>query len=228
MRILIAEDDPNILRGLVELLEGEGYVPLPARDGKEALERFEREQPELVVLDVMMPGLSGYDVCRAIRRRDAAVPVLFLSAKSEEIDKVVGLELGADDYLTKPFGARELTARLRAILRRAMAARPASERARSFRMGPLEVVPAELRAHRGDTVLDLTLREVKLLETLHAHRGQVCTREMLLKTCWNLEAWVHSRTLDQHVSKLRKKIELDPKAPAIVATVHGVGYRWNG
>ncbi len=226
MKVLVAEDDPNILRGIVEVMEGEGYTALPAADGAEALLRFERERPDFVCLDIMMPKVNGYDVCKKIRALSESVPIIFLSAKSEEIDRVLGLELGADDYLMKPFGVRELTARIRAVARRCLSLRPKGERPTSFRLGTLEVLPLELRARRGEETIELTLREVKLLETFHARPNQVLTRDILFRECWGVDHFANSRTLDQHVHKLRKKIERDPKAPEIIETVHGTGYRW--
>jgi DNA-binding response OmpR family regulator len=221
VKVLIVEDDENIRAGLAELLEREGYRPIQARDGQEGLELFQREAPDLVCLDVMMPGLSGYDVCREIRRRDPVVPVLFISARSEEIDRVIGLELGADDYILKPFGVREVVARIRAVTRRALAARPARGTAAPFLLGDLEVFPAELRAHRGDQVVELSLRDVKILELLHAHRGQVVGRDLLYERCWGLAHVPSSRTVDQQISQLRKRIEVDPKSPSIIRTVTG-------
>lgn len=227
MKVLIAEDDRNILRGIIEVLQTEGYHTISAEDGESALAAFEREAPDFVCLDIMMPRLSGYEVCKRIRAKNKLVPIMFLSAKSEEIDKVLGLELGADDYVMKPFGVRELTARIRAISRRCLARTERERGSRSFMLGDLEVVPSELRARRGDELIDLSLREVKLLELFHQHPHEVLTRELLFSECWGIEHFANSRTLDQHVSKLRKKIETDPRAPAIIQTVHGAGYRWS-
>ena len=227
MKVLIAEDDPNILRGVIEVLQTEGYRTLPAEDGETALAVFDKEAPDFVCLDIMMPRLSGYEVCKRIRARNKLVPIMFLSAKSEEIDKVLGLELGADDYLMKPFGVRELTARIRAISRRCLARNEREGGTRSFMLGALEVMPSELRARRGDDLIDLSLREVKLLELFHQHPNEVLSRDLLFRECWGIEHFANSRTLDQHVSKLRKKIEPDPRAPAIIQTVHGAGYRWS-
>ena len=225
MKVLVAEDDPHIREGLVAILRAEGYSTLAAANGTEALDLFRRERADLVCLDVMMPGLSGYDVCRKIRELDATVPLIFISAKSEEIDRVLGLELGADDYVVKPFGVREVVARIRAVTRRYHAARGA--RRQSFRIGDLEVAPAELRARRGSVVIDLSLRDVKILELLHERAGQVVGRDEFFDRCWGLDHVPNSRTLDQHVSQLRKRIELDAKQPRIIATVHGVGYRYD-
>lgn len=228
MKVLIAEDDDNTRRGLAEVLEAEGYDALPARDGKTALDLFAKEPPDFVCLDIMMPGASGYDVCREIRRRDPRVPIIFISAKSEEIDKVVGLELGADDFIVKPFGVKEVVARIRAVTRRCMAARGKEESLAAFRLGDLDVIPSELRARRGDAVIELSLRDLKMLSLFHRNKGKVLDRNALLNECWGRNYIPSSRTLDQHISQLRKRIETDPKNPVLIRTVHGVGYRYEG
>jgi DNA-binding response OmpR family regulator len=228
MKVLIAEDDNHIREGLAEVLEGEGYETLPARDGNEALDVFRREKPDFVCLDIMMPGVDGYEVCKEIRRHDPAVPIIFISAKSEEIDRVLGLELGADDFIMKPFGVREVIARIRAVTRRCIAARPAETRPPTFTLQDLEVSAAELRARRGEEVFDLSLRDVKILELLHRRKGEVVDRNTFFDECWGMDYMPNSRTLDQHISQLRKRIERDPKNPAIIRTVHGVGYRYEG
>ena len=230
MKILIAEDDEHIRRGLEKILQAEGYDVVTARDGVAALERFERDAPDFALLDIMMPGMDGYALCREITRRRPEVPVIFVSAKSEEIDKVIGLELGADDFIMKPFGVREVVARIRAVTRRALADRaaPAEPRAERFQIGDVTVFPSELRARRGDEAIDLSLREVRILELLHAEKGRVVDRRTFFERCWGLSYLPNSRTLDQHVSKLRKRIERDPKNPTIIRTVHGVGYRYEG
>jgi DNA-binding response OmpR family regulator len=153
---------------------------------------------------------------------------VFISAKSEEVDKVLGLELGADDYILKPFGVREVVARIRAVTRRCYQRGKRSDSAEPFRMDDLEVLPAELRARRGDTLIDLSLRDVKILELLHRKRGKVVDRATLFGECWGVHHVPHSRTLDQHISQLRKRIERDPKQPSIIRTVHGAGYRFEG
>jgi DNA-binding response OmpR family regulator len=226
MKVLIAEDDRNIRAGMAEILHGEGYETVVAEDGRQALDLFRRESPDFVCLDIMMPVLSGYEVCREIRRHDTGVPIIFISAKSEEVDKVLGLELGADDYILKPFGVREVLARIRAVTRRCLERRPPSEGPRRIVMDDLEVLPAELRARRGDEVIDLSLRDVKILELLHRLVGQVIDRSTFFRECWGLDHIPNSRTLDQHISQLRKRIERDPKEPRIIRTVHGVGYRF--
>jgi len=227
VKVLIAEDDPNTRNGLGEILEAEGYETVAAENGNEALRLFAQEAPDFVCLDIMMPGVSGYDVCREIRRSDPAVPVIFISAKSEEIDKVVGLELGADDFIVKPFGVKEVVARIRAVTRRRFAAVQAGARSASFRIGDLEVSPSELRARRNGNSIELSLRDVKILALLREHKGSVVTRDVFFRECWGLRHVPNSRTLDQHIAQLRKRIELDPKNPAIVLTVHGAGYRYD-
>ncbi len=228
MRVLIAEDDATMRSGLIEILEGEGYDVVAAADGARALERWAEERADFVLLDIMMPERSGYDVCREIRRKDQDVPIVFLSAKNEEIDKVLGLELGADDFIMKPFGMRELVARVRALSRRCYQ-RSAPRATAAFSIGGIEVVPAELRATLPNgAIVELSLREVSLLSTFAAHPGVVLDRDVLFGACWGGGKYPNSRTLDQHIAKLRKKIEYDRKAPAIIRTVRGVGYRYDG
>ncbi len=222
MRILLAEDDPITREAVAELLEAEGHKVSAAKDGLEALDHWRKHRAELVLLDIMMPGASGYEVCRAIRADDRRVPVLFLSAKSEEVDVVLGLELGADDFVRKPFGKHELLARVRAVLRRNGEAKDDDD----FSFGPWRVFPKRLKAERESQMIDLTPRELKLLALLAKHRGEVITRDELLNACWGLEYFPESRTLDQHVLNLRKKIEADPSRPVLIETVRGAGYRF--
>lgn len=226
MKILIAEDDRYIREGLQDLLESEGYQTISAVDGVEAVRKYQEEAPHLVLLDIMMPEKDGYSVCREIRNHNQDVPVIFLSAKAEEIDRVIGLELGADDYIMKPFGTREVVARIRAVTRRCLASKQKQE-ARVLKFGDLEVYPEELRARRGDQRTDLSLRDVRILELLHDNRGKVVDRDTLFNRCWGQNYLPNSRTLDQHISKLRKLIEKDPQNPQIIRTVHGVGYRYD-
>lgn len=228
MRVLIAEDDDNIREGLREILEDEGYRTITARDGVETLELFERETPDFVCLDIMMPGKDGYEVCRAIRKRNETVPIIFISAKSEEIDRVLGLELGADDFIMKPFGVREVVARIRAVTRRCMARGPANGSQSPFLFGDVTVYPAELRARRGGEAIDLSLRDVAILRLLQEHKGEVVSRDAFFDACWGLDFVPNSRTLDQHISQLRKRLEADPKHPRLIRTVHGAGYRYEG
>jgi len=223
MTILLADDDPVTLESLAACLQPEGFRTLLARDGAEALELWRKHRPDLLCLDIMMPGIDGYEVCRRVRAENASVPVLFISAKSEEIDVVVGLRLGADDFVRKPFGKHELIARIGAALRRTRSAKSSPT---GFQLGPLRVLPEELRAQRDENSVDLTPREVSILKLLHERAGQVLSRDVLLDVCWGLEYMPESRTLDQHIAKLRKKIECESEE--IIETVRGVGYRWRG
>lgn len=224
-KILIAEDDDHTRDALREVLTMEGYEVIAASDGLQAVDFFRVENPDFVCLDVMMPGLNGYEVCKQIRRQDEKVPILFLTAKAEEIDTVLGLELGADDYMTKPFGVKEIIARIRAILRRT-AARGGGRGDDDFTMDDLRVVPAELRAYRGTAEIPLSPRDVKVLRLLHERRGKVIDRNTLADEVWGVDYFPESRALDQHISQLRKRIEKDPAQPRIIRTVHGAGYRF--
>jgi two-component system, OmpR family, alkaline phosphatase synthesis response regulator PhoP len=226
MKVLLAEDDRHIRDGLRDILSAEGYETIVASDGREALRLFGAEAPHFLLLDIMMPGVNGYDVCREIRARDPDVPIIFISAKSEEIDRVVGLELGADDFIVKPFGVKEVVARIRAVTRRCM--RRGRAQTPPFTMADVEVFPAELRARRGDTVIELSLREVGILQLLHENAGRVVDRDTFFNRLWGLDHAPNSRTLDQQISKLRRRIEHDPTNPRIIATVHGIGYRYDG
>ena len=224
MTILFADDDPLTLDSLGACARSEGYETLLAGDGSEALRQWREHRPHLVCLDIMMPHLDGYEVCRRIRNEDDSVPVLFLSAKSEERDVVAGLRLGADDFVRKPFGKAELLARLASALRRAKV-REDQESAK-FVMGAIIVEPRRLMAIRGQVEIDLTPREVSLLRVLHDRVGSAVSRDELLDECWGMEYYPESRTLDQHIAMLRKKIEPDPAHPSIIETVRGVGYRF--
>lgn len=227
-RLLIAEDDANIRAGLVATLESEGYSVTAAADGAQALKLFPQEKFELVLLDIMMPKASGYDVCRELRARGARVPVLFLTAKGEEIDKVVGLKLGADDYVTKPFGVHELLARVEALLRRSRTNAPGSrpELPPLFALGAAAIDRRKFTATFGGRATPLTARELKLAEVFAAHPGEVLTRDVLLNAVWGVGYFGTTRTLDQHVAQLRKKVEAAPDTPVTIVTVHGVGYRY--
>ncbi len=225
MKILIAEDDANTREGLRGILADEGYEVLTAPNGAEALSVFQAETPQVVCLDVMMPRMDGYEVCRRIRKNDDEVAILFITAKSEEIDAVLGLELGADDFIQKPFGVKEVVARIRAVTRRVYAKR-GSNAAGEFKIADLRVMPEQLRAFRGESPVELSLRDVKILKLLAENRGKALHRDAFFDECWGFDYLPNSRTLDQHISQLRKKIEVDPKHPAIIKTVHGVGYRY--
>ncbi|MCC9601964.1 response regulator transcription factor [Stieleria sp. JC731] len=229
-RILIAEDDRNTRRALAEVLRSEGYEVTEAADGLNAKSLFDQQMPDMACLDVMMPGMSGYDVCKYFRQKSPTMPILFITAKAEEIDKVVGLELGGDDYIVKPFGTKEVIARIRAVARRCFVdtdvIEPATFPDNVFWMGDLEVIPRELRARRGDSTMTLTQRELLILQTLAAKPGEVVTRRELFQLAWEDDHVPNSRTIDQTISQLRKRIEVDPKQPKIIHTVYGVGYRF--
>ncbi|MEO6569252.1 MAG: response regulator transcription factor [Opitutaceae bacterium] len=226
-KILIAEDDANIRLGLVATLESEGYAVTTAGDGAQALKLFPQEKFDLVLLDVMMPKASGYDVCRELRARGVRVPVLFLTAKGEEVDKVVGLKLGADDYVTKPFGVHELLARVEALLRRGRvnAEQATAPLPPTFRLGAAEIDRQKFSAKISGRVNSLTSRELRLAEVFAQHAGEVLTRDALLNAVWGVDYFGTTRTLDQHVAQLRKKVEATPDSPVTIVTVHGVGYR---
>jgi DNA-binding response OmpR family regulator len=226
MHVLIAEDDIHTREGLAQVLRAEGYYVATAADGQSALAQFETRRPDFVCLDIMMPQKSGYEVCRRIREAAPDVPIIFISAKSEEVDKLAGFELGADDFIEKPFGVREVVARIRAVTRRCYGHR--EEPPAPFRMGDLEIYPAELRARRGEVWIELSLRDVSLLQLFFERRGQALDRRTIFRHAWGEQYLPNSRTLDQHISQLRKRIELDAKSPRIITTVHGVGYRFDG
>jgi DNA-binding response OmpR family regulator len=225
-RILVAEDDSAILMGLVDLLEGEGFSVEQALDGEEALARWSEVRPDLILLDVMMPRRSGLDVCREIRRRDPVTPVIMLTAKGEEIDKVVGLELGADDYVVKPFGASELLARIRAVLRRGRAKVDGRDET-PIEFGEVRVDPRTLKGSRGTRQFDVSPRELGLLRLFTSREGEALDRSLILDELWGVKYEGTTRTLDQHIAGLRKKIEEDPANPRHILTVHGVGYRFS-
>ena len=225
MTILLAEDDPLTREALAACIEDEGFKTLTAEDGRQALELWARHHPELLCLDIMMPGIDGFEVCRQVRAKDSCVPILFLSAKNEEVDVVVGLNLGADDFIRKPFTRAEVIARIRAALRRA---RPSTGKGGGFHMGDLTVYPEALMAERAGKEIELTRREIAMLELLHRNAGMPVSRDTFLDVCWGLEYFPDSRTLDQHVLMLRKKVEADPSQPSIIATVRGTGYRFPG
>jgi two-component system, OmpR family, alkaline phosphatase synthesis response regulator PhoP len=224
-RILVAEDDVAILTGLVDLLEREGFTVDKALDGAQAVARWNEGRPDLILLDVMMPEKSGFDVCREIRRRDPGTPVIMLTAKGEEIDKVVGLELGADDYVVKPFGTNELLARIRAALRRGRG-QPETRDDRPIEFGDVRVDPRTMRGRRGEREFDVSPRELGLLRLFSAREGEALDRITILDEVWGIRYEGTTRTLDQHIAGLRKKVENDPAHPRHIQTVHGVGYRF--
>jgi DNA-binding response OmpR family regulator len=224
-RILIVEDEAPLAAGLTDLLAGEGYLTLVAADGRQALELFRRRRPDLVLLDVMLPEKSGYEVCREIRRENPRVPILMLTAKGEELDRIAGLELGADDYIVKPFGVGELLARIRAAFRRQRALGEAAEPPEELAFADVRVDPRRLELRKAERRHPLTPRELALLRLFCRRRGEVLDRDTLLEQVWGVRYEGTTRTLDQHVAQLRKKIEEDPAHPRLLLTVHGVGYR---
>ncbi|MDF1739672.1 MAG: response regulator transcription factor [Verrucomicrobiales bacterium] len=228
MKILIAEDDPVSLDSIEACLSGEGFSTLLAKNGDEAIQLWEAEKPDLVCLDIMMPEKDGFEVCRRIRASDKSLPILFLSAKNEEIDVVVGLELGADDFIRKPFGKHELIARVRSVLRRSERGRADGVTVESFQIRDLMTVyPSRLCAVRDSSgeEIELSPREISILGLLHEHLGEAVHRDKIFDHCWGIDYYPESRTLDQHMVRLRKRLERDPANPEIVETVRGVGYR---
>lgn len=222
-KILVVEDDPHILLGLEEILRSEGFDVVSTDKGDRALAMFSEHQPALAILDVMLPGLSGYDICKQLRTRGNSVPILMLTAKGQELDKVVGLDLGADDYVTKPFGVRELLARIHALLRRGKTVGAASDA--EFSIGAAQINPRTFQLRRGKTSEELTAKELKLLQLFHAHPGEVLSRDRLLNDVWGYQYFGTTRTLDQVMVQLRKKIGDNGAEPKHLLTVHGVGYK---
>jgi two-component system alkaline phosphatase synthesis response regulator PhoP len=224
-RILVIEDEPQMRLGLRDNLELEGYEVETAVDGSEGLAKAAAFSPDLVLLDVMLPKKNGFDVCRELRARASSTPIVMLTARSAETDKVLGFELGADDYVTKPFSITELLARVRAVLRRA-GTQPAP--ADVIRIGDLEVDFKLHQARRGTERVEFTAREFDLLRYLVEHRGRVVTREQILNEVWGYEEFPTTRTIDNFVAKLRQKIETLPHAPEHILTIHGSGYKFVG
>lgn len=222
--ILIVEDDRAILRGLEENLVFEGHRVRHLLRGDEAPARVAAERPDLLILDVMLPGLSGFEVCRRIRRTDRHLPILMLTARGEDVDKVMGLDLGADDYLTKPYSRHELRARVRALLRRAAP----TESAEIYRFADVEVDFARAEVRRGGERVDLTPLEFKLMATFVKSRGRVFTRQQLLDAAWGRDLAVTERVVDNQILNLRRKVEPDPVNPRYIAGVRGIGYRFDG
>jgi DNA-binding response OmpR family regulator len=209
--------------GLKDSCVYEGYEVSVARDGKEGLEKAATEKPDIILLDVMLPLMSGIDVCRTLRTRGIETPILMLTARSEETDTVVGLEVGADDYVTKPFSVKELLARIRAHLRRA--AKQVAE-IETFTFGDVELNFRKYAARKGGQALDLSPREFDILRYLIRHRGEIVTRDQLLDEVWGYDSTPVTRTVDNHIARLRQKIEQDPSAPRHIITIHRLGYRF--
>jgi DNA-binding response OmpR family regulator len=224
-KVLIVEDDPHILLGLEEVLQSDGFEVAVCSRGDQAIDAFAKHRPALLVLDVMLPGLSGYDICKQLRSRKVTTPILMLTAKGQEIDKVVGLDLGADDYVTKPFGVRELLARIHALLRRTGAPAAEASSQAPFRIGQATIDPKTFQVKRGKSVEELTAKELKLLQLFFAHPGEVLSRDRLLNDVWGYNYYGTTRTLDQVIVQLRKKLGDNGDQPKHLLTVHGVGYK---
>ncbi len=221
--ILIVEDEPEMQRGLKDNLEFENYVVELAADGQIGLQRISEHSYDLIILDIMLPKMSGLDLCRRAREQGIKTPIIMLTARGEEIDKVLGLELGADDYVTKPFGVRELLARVKALLRRAEGSvGAASER---VVLGSVEVDFAAYTATRERKPLNLTPKEIEILKYFWHHRNKTVTRDELLTNVWGYDESLSTRTVDNFILKLRQKIEVDPATPKYILTIHGVGYK---
>jgi DNA-binding response OmpR family regulator len=224
-KVLIVEDDDSMMTALRDGFEYEGYSVTQARDGAEGLRLAAETGPDVIILDVMLPKMSGLDVCRDIRKAGSAVPILMLTARGQEIDKVLGLKLGADDYITKPFGFLELMARVEAVLRRTGGR---AGRVEAYEFGPVKADFKKGEVRRNGRLLELTARELRLLQYFIEHRGEVVGRDALLDAVWDYDAAPLTRTVDMHVAKLRKKIEDRPARPRFLVTVHGIGYKFNG
>ena len=222
-KILIVEDEPDMLRGLKDNLEFENYEVETARDGQAGLKKIVDHSYDLIILDVMMPKLSGLDVCKRARERGVATPIIMLTARGEEIDKVLGLELGADDYITKPFGVRELMARIKAVLRRTEGSPGGASD--HMVLGPVSIDFGSYTATRDDKPLNLSPKEFDIMKFLWDHRNKTVPREDLLTQVWGYDESISSRTVDNSILKLRQKIEEDPALPKHIITIHGIGYK---
>jgi DNA-binding response OmpR family regulator len=223
-KILIVEDEPSLVFTLQDTLESEGYEPIIAKDGQEALEIVRSEQVNLMILDLMLPGISGFDVCKKVRAMDYTFPIIILTARDQEIDKVTGLNIGADDYMTKPFGVKELLARIQARLRRSDQ-NSSTNFLNEIELGPVHVdLKNAVAKHADNGDVDLTTREVELIRYMAAHANTPITRAKLLQNVWRYKHSTNTRTVDVHISKLRTKIEVVPDDPNYLVTLHGVGY----
>ena len=223
-RVLVIEDEPAILRGLADNLKFESYDVLTAGDGESGYELLRTGRPDLVILDLMLPKMSGYDVCRKARATGIRTPIMMLTARGEEMDRVAGLDLGADDYLSKPFSLPELLARVRALLRRSQVDADGPD---SLLFDDVAIEFAKYEARRAGALLDMTRKEFQVLRYLAAHSGKVVSREELLENVWGMEKYPTTRTVDNHILSLRTKLERDPGHPRRLLTVHGVGYKWS-
>src|ERR1043166_6950698 len=224
-KILVIEDDPHIAMGLQEVLKSEGFEVSVCQRGDTAWENVSKVHPHLIVLDVMLPGRNGYEVCKELRQKKVVAPILMLTAKGQEMDKVIGLDCGADDYVTKPFGLRELVARINALLRRHGGSTAPAEESEPFRIGANTIDPKRFELRRGKVREELTAKELKLLELFRQHPGEVFSRDKLLTEVWGYNYFGTTRTLDQVIVQLRKKLGDSADQPKHLLTVHGVGYK---
>ncbi|SMO33974.1 response regulator transcription factor [Melghirimyces algeriensis] len=228
--VMVVDDEPSIVKLVKYNLEKEGYQVEVATDGEKALEKIKDIAPDLVVLDLMLPKVDGLEVCKQLRKESRHIPILMLTAKTEEFDKVLGLELGADDYMTKPFSPRELVARVKAIFRRMEAVREVESpfKEKGFRIGDLQIDADGYEVLRKDEPVDLTPKEFELLIYLANHRGKVLSRDQLLNAVWDYDYIGDTRIVDVHVSHLREKVEEDSRNPVYIKTVRGIGYKFEG
>jgi len=224
-KILIVEDEPNMVAGLRDNFEFEGYQVVTAPDGVAGLERALSESPDLVILDVMMPRMSGLDVCKQLKSKKPSIPIIMLTARGQEVDKVVGLELGADDYVTKPFSIRELLARVKAVLRRAGTVPKAGEK---YAFGEVEVNLRSCQVSKKGKSLEFSSKEFELLKYFLNHPGETLSRDRLLEDVWGYDRFPTTRTVDAHIVRLRQKVEPKPEDPRFILTVHGTGYKFVG
>ncbi len=222
-KILIIEDEKNMVEGLKFNLEARDYLVISALDGETGLKMAEEASPDLVILDLMLPGINGYRVCKRLKETQAGLPIVMLTAKSQEADVVTGLDLGADDYVTKPFSVLELLARINALLRRTGHDSPVPD---VIRTGDLEIDFKKYQAQKAGNPIELSPREFEILQCLWERRGEVVTRDDLLNRVWGYESFPYTRTIDAHIAALRKKIEERPEKPALIVTVHGKGYKF--
>ena len=225
-KILVVDDEEALVRLITYNLAREGFATISAGDGNEARDLIKKEHPDLVILDLMLPGKDGLEICKELRKENLDLPIIMLTARDEEIDRVLGLEMGADDYVTKPFSVRELMARVKAVLRRKNEAREQTEVEPRVAVGPFILKPEQYEIYLDGSLLDLTLKEYELLELLIRNRGRVLKREFLLQALWDYADGVSTRVLDVHVSKLREKIEADSKNPRYIKTIRGLGYKF--
>ena len=223
-RILIIEDDLAILRGLKDNLEYESYEVLTAEDGEQGYCLIREKKPDLIILDLMLPKMSGYELCRKVREEGVTTPILMLTARGEEVDRVLGLDLGADDYVTKPFSVPELLARVRAILRRVQRSKK-GDLPGELRFGKVSIDFKRFEARRAGKILNMSRKEFGVIRLLAARAGEVVTRDELLDEVWGYDQYPTTRTVDNHIALLRTKLEEDPSKPRHLLTVHGVGYK---